>query len=212
MLTTATKPPAATAEKNSQIPESVLNDAMTNARLAPPASLASALDQVRRAALNLDESLFPKDYKKLPERNQLDAELGNGLRLPDGTQIAWASRYGENVEGRLYIEKDGVGVSYRQHSKDYVYTYAYDPKKGVDQMVRELSFIEFDSRDPQELPQLERLQDQRAHESKRFSPVSESPAEVQVAAAFLTVAGNAIRNLRIELSESVKTLTLPKAG
>lgn len=186
--------------RHQNISEAQLNAALSEARLPPRDYMASSMEDLRSSIVSVRTALYPSGRIPGPAPLEATQELFNqalrdGLTLPDNTTIRWRDH--ESIEGRLYIENNGVGVSFRPGYGDtYVYTYE-DGRRHT----KECAFI---TTRKGERPSLDRLENAHAYgERAQREPrlIEEAPREVQLAAAYLKRAGIALTNLRRQATE-----------
>lgn len=182
------------------ISEGHLADARGEARLAPRHQLSSSLGDLRRALVDLVPALFKADGLNREQKQAFNDKVSGGLDLPNGYRVRWCHQYGENIEGRLYIEKEGIGVSFRPYPfGDFVYTYSYDQDKGPGQRVKELAHL---TSNRGETPVLERLDGWSYDSSSTRSRIEQAPPPaVEIAAAYISVAVTALKNLHRETAQ-----------
>lgn len=197
----------ATQQKSSlsaELSQETLASILYEARQPFRNDLSGSFRDIQSSLTSVHQGLFPSKFDgstiSKADQTAFNSALSDGMTLPDGLHIRWASKYGENCQGRLYIEKDGIGVSVRPFSSsDYVYTYRYD--EGANKN-KEFAFLEAKRG---ALPTLERLDGYAILAKKCRESATESPAAVQVASAYLKECGIALYNLRRQIADEVAT-------
>jgi hypothetical protein len=197
-----------TVEPKSLIPDAHVTEVLGDARLARRDSLHSAMVDFRSAFMDFASALFPKKLSE-EQSGAFNAKLLQGLELPNGFSVQWTNKYKESFEGRLYIEKDGIGVSYRPFSPAHLYVYSYDDKQR--KITDELAYV---TCKPGELPELERLNDRGypriLNRPDRLSLGKQTPPPaLEVLTAYVRVAATALKNLGREVTEG-PSLVLPR--
>ncbi len=183
-----------------EISEVQLARARDHANLAPKHQLRLSLIDLRRALVELEPLLFTQDQGARQLNPRISDRLREGLDLPNGYIVRWCRMYGQNVEGRLYIQNSGIGVSFRpERQGGFVYTYHYDQDRGSGQRVREIASMRYTSG---RTPVLLELNGERC--TNRGLPGDSSPPPaVEIAPAYISVAVTALMNLSRETAHRV---------
>jgi hypothetical protein len=195
---------------NEGVKESVALESLRDARMGWLSTVSSAMLSLRNSLLNIKQAMFPRGVERSdPKQVEFNKDLRDGVRLPTGHSVQFISKYGENVEGRIYIEHKGIGVSIRRDGDStFVYAYRYDPTQGHNQKTIELACFKYKARNDG-LPEVVRLNQKPVDPS---SDIKVTP-EMLVVAAYVSLASIALQNLRRQSSSSLDlTATSFKLG